>query len=158
MNYQLPVLVNTTTKTAITQHSENVVNQLLESGFIVQAAEQIAIIENFVATVKKDKRFIECLRDELQKSSGKLKTNNGVSIEAAEVGTKYDFSNCGDPVLIRLEQSAAKISEQLEQRKAFLKTVDTSGYIITDEETGETTKVYPPSKTSTSSYKVTIAK
>jgi hypothetical protein len=115
-------------------------------------------MESFVKEVKGNKQYIDFVRDEIAKHGKVANTGSGTKIELAEVGTKYDFSQCEDPTLLELERKINYLDSELANRKDFLKTVPLSGLLVTDETTGETYKVYPPSKTSTSSYKVTIAK
>ena len=76
--------------------------------------------------------------------------------EIKEVGVKYDFSQCSDPVLAELEAKASEVSEKLKARQSFLKTVPLSGVTVVIEETGETATVYPPAKSSTTSVSVTL--
>jgi hypothetical protein len=76
--------------------------------------------------------------------------------EIKEVGVKYDYSQCGDPVYAMLEQRALSATNALKEREAFLKTVPGKGITLTEEETGEVCTVYPPSKSSTTSVAVTL--
>jgi hypothetical protein len=46
----------------------------------------------------------------------------------------------------------------IKKREAFCKAIDEKGEDFVNLETGEAYKVYPPYKTSTSTYKVTLAK
>lgn len=109
-----------------------------------------------------DKEFIEYLREEIikQGSGGdkaEFKTARGVKFTLAEVGTAYDFSKCNDPELVELEAKAKEANEALKQRKEFLKTVPPSGLDIITKD-GEAIKIYPPAKSSKSSFKVSLPK
>ena len=73
-----------------------------------------------------------------------------------EVGTSYNFDNCNDPELVELLQQSESIKEKLKTRQEFLKKVPISGMAIIDEPTGETYKVYPPSKSSTTAVSVSL--
>jgi hypothetical protein len=134
------------------------VNDIIENGNALPAAEALSAMESFVKEVKGNKQYIDFVRDEISKHGKAANTASGTKLELAEVGTKYDFSKCEDPKLIELIRKIDALDVELDNRKDFLKTVPLSGLLVTDETTGETYKVYPPSKTSTSSYKVTIAK
>jgi hypothetical protein len=104
-----------------------------------------------------DTEFKDMIREEIKKYNGTYTTPRGVKFEMAETGTKYDFSKCGDSELPVLEVQAAEINALIKKRQEFLKTLPASGIdIITSD--GEAIKIYPPSKTSTSSYKATLAK
>jgi len=73
-----------------------------------------------------------------------------------EVGTAYDWSKCDDLELqtLLLEQEAIK--EKIKAKQDFLKTVPQSGILVTNEASGETYKVYPPAKSSTTSVAVSL--
>jgi hypothetical protein len=158
LNYSLPVISAGYTKTQLKIAADNVVNDIIENGNALPAAEALSAMESFVKEVKGNKQYIEFVRDEIAKHGKSANTGSGTKIELAEVGTKYDFKQCEDPTLLELQRRIDALDAELSSRKDFLKTVPYSGLLVTDETTGETYKVYPPSKTSTSSYKVTIAK
>jgi hypothetical protein len=158
LNYSLPVISAGYTKTQLKIAADSVVNDIIENGNALPAAEALSAMEAFVKEVKGNKQYIDFVRDEIAKHGKSANTGSGTKIELAEVGTKYDFSKCEDPKIIELENKINYLDSELADRKDFLKTVPLSGLLVTDENTGETYKVYPPSKTSTSSYKVTIAK
>jgi hypothetical protein len=158
LNYSLPVISAGYTKTQLKIAADNVVNDIIENSNALPAAEALSAMENFVKEVKGNKQYIDFVREEIQKHGKAATTASGSKLELAEVGTKYDFSKCEDPKLLELIRKIDALDVELDNRKDFLKTVPLSGLLVTDESTGETYKVYPPSKTSTSSYKVTIAK
>jgi len=158
LNYSLPVISSGYTKTQLKIAADNVVNDIIENSNALPAAEALSAMETFVKEVKGNKQYIDFVRDEISKYGKVANTPSGTKLELAEVGTKYDFEKCEDRKLVSLAAKIAELEEEFSKRKDFLKTVPISGMLVTDEETGETYKVYPPSKTSTSSYKVTIAK
>lgn len=109
------------------------------------------------AKIPEDKEFIGMIRDEILKyPKGVLTTERGVKFEAAETGTAYDFSQCNDASLLQLEQEAAAAADKLKERKEFLKKLPGAGIEVLDKETGEVASIYPPSKSSNSSYKITM--
>jgi hypothetical protein len=107
-----------------------------------------------------DKEFIDYAREQIKLKGDKetLTTPRGVKFANAEVGASYDFTKCADPVLAELEEDARQISEKVKARKEFLKTVDPTGLVITSKVSGETIEIFPPSKTSKSSFKTTLPK
>jgi hypothetical protein len=80
---------------------------------------------------------------------------NGNKIEKAELGTKYDYSGCNDPVYTELAKEANVIIKKVKEREAFLKAINGSETVV-DKTTGEFTTIYAPLKTSTTGLKVTI--
>lgn len=77
-------------------------------------------------------------------------------VEIKEVGTKYDFSKCSDPVLDDLLAQQAELDKTVKARQDMLKTIPAKGMIITDESTGDTFTVYPPAKSSSTSVAITL--
>lgn len=79
----------------------------------------------------------------------------GNKIEKSEVGVKYDYSVCGDPVWQHRVNLLTSIQEQVKEREAFLKAIKEPTTIV-DESSGEVVTIRPALKTSTDSLKVTI--
>ena len=73
-----------------------------------------------------------------------------------EVGSKADYSNCGDLELNELMAQAEVLKAKIESRQETLKHLPLSGMLTTDEKTGDTYKIYPPSKKSTTSVSVSL--
>lgn len=81
---------------------------------------------------------------------------NNAKVEIKEVGTKYDFSKCEDPILADLYNKQMELDKAVKDRETMLKTVSEKGLIITDPESGETFTVYPPAKSSSTSVAITL--
>ena len=71
-----------------------------------------------------------------------------------EVGTVYDWSNCGDTELVELLADQEAVKEKIKKKQDFLKTVPVSGLDIRIGE--ELVTVYPPAKSSTTSIAVSL--
>lgn len=110
--------------------------------------------------IEPDKEFLDYIRTEIERNGekGKYVSARGVKFEVAEVGTKYDFSQCNDTELAALEGAAKLTAEAIKERQAFLKTLPLKGMEILEKNTGELVTIYPPSKTSKSSFKVQLPK
>lgn len=114
------------------------------------------------AKIEPDKEFLNYVREQIEKNGQKAGTTfkftslRGVKFENADTGTTYDFSKCNDSVLVQLEDDVAKAKEALKQRQEFLKTVSHKGLDIRDDD--ELVTIYPPSKSSKSSFKVSLPK
>jgi len=79
----------------------------------------------------------------------------GAEIEPAALGTKYDFSVCKDSILDRLQAEADKANAAVKDRQNFLKAINGSATLV-DTDTGEMYTAYPPVKTQTAGYKITL--
>lgn len=155
--YQLPTLTNGISKAQLKIMADMSLQEIFENGKIIEAAEALSVMENFIKELRGNKQFTDYVRDEISKNGKQLETNSA-KIELAETGIKYNFDNCGDVIYEQLSQQLESIEQQLKDRKEFLKTVPASGLPILNEQTGELTTIYPPSKSSTSTYKITLKK
>lgn len=145
------------TKTSIHCMAQNAIEAVKEQGNILQVAEGISAMETFIKEVKADEGFKEYAREEISKYPKGYVSNSGAKLELAETGTAYDFSRCNDPVYTQLQNEFQDLKEKMKQRETFLKTINIGGVdIITDG--GEVVTVFPPSKSSTSSYKITLSR
>lgn len=90
--------------------------------------------------------------DEVERSSGKVE-KQGCKVEKFEAGTKYDYSANGNwREFAATEKEAAAERKKVEE---VLKKIP-AGKLQVDESTGET--LQGPSKTSTTAFKVTLAR
>lgn len=154
-------------KTNAQEFHQKMREMILETGYgMFEYLEVLKFFENVNKQVKgdsqtkipEDKEFIQAVRDELAKyEKGKYTTTRGVRFELAETGTTYDFSGCNDAQLDLLEIELKSKKQAVDDRKEFLKGLPKEGLeILTND--GEVVKLYPPVKTSKSSYKITLAK
>lgn len=116
---------------------------------------QVKNTEDLVKQITDSKEYRAILLDEAAKY-GKSFERFNAKFETKEVGTKYDYSNCNDPEYIRLSEEADKAKKALSDREKFLKNMPSEGIDILDTGTGETYRIYPPVKSSTTSIAVTL--
>ena len=152
----IPQLSSGLTKTQVKVIAQKSVEELLNSGNILEAAEMISVMETFIKEVRSSKEFTEYVRDEVSKYGNNATNPSGAKIELAETGVKYDYSKCNCDVLKMYEEQLALLEDSIDMRKQFLKSLPPGGIEIVNED--EVLKVYPPSKSSTSSYKITLCK
>ena len=95
----------------------------------------------------------ELARAEAEKH-GKSFDFKGAKIECVEVGTKYDFSECGHLDYDDLCEKINQLTEMKKNYETMIKTYKEPQDLVSID--GEVMTVYPPKKTSTSSIKVTI--
>lgn len=107
-------------------------------------------LEKIVEAVKEGTK--DNIKNALDKYSEKSFDAFGVRFEKAEVGTKYDYSVCGDPIYNHRAQIAEEAAAQLKEREAFLKSLKEPINIV-DDESGELARVIPPLKKSTEGVK-----
>ena len=119
---------------------------------VVQAKSLVETLTLFL----KDKGVNDLVLMEVEKY-GKQTSKDGATIAIKEVGSKWDYSECGDPIYNRLSAKKAEIEEKLKEREALLKATKEPRTEV-DEETGEVYTVNPPSKRSTTSYAITFQK
>jgi len=117
---------------------------------------QIKCMEDIVKLTTSNTNYKKAIADAAESYGQKTFQFHNSKMEIKEVGVKYDFSQCADPVLDGLLSTQAHIDKEVKQRQDMLKTVPQKGMIVTDELTGETFTVYPPSKSSTTSIAVTL--
>lgn len=116
---------------------------------------QIKCMEDIVKQLTGNKEYQDALLEEAGKH-GKSFEYHSAKIEIKEVGVKYDFSQCDDVKLAEYNNSLNEWKEKVKDRESFLRTAPSKGTVITDEESGETYTIYPPSKSSTTSVTVSL--
>jgi len=115
-------------------------------------------MEYLIKQIRENKGYVDEVRTELMKFGREYVTPSGTKIELAEVGTKYDFTHCGSTELQELEELQDKTEARIKSVKDFLKTLPDEGMMVLNQSTGELEMVFPPAKTSTSSFKTTLKK
>lgn len=81
---------------------------------------------------------------------------HGARFTLRETGTTYDYTLCGDPVLLRLLQEKETLDAKIKEREKFLRNLPREGIEATDETTGEITRIYPPARSSTTNIAITL--
>ena len=149
----LPSISEGLSKKQIADLAEQSVNNVLEEGNVLQVAEALAAMEEFVKNVRKDERFVDFLRDELNKNRGRLTTNSGARIETCEAGVMYDYSANGE-----WRELDHQIKILTDKRKAVEEKLRklAPGRMAVDPETGEVLE--GPLKTSKSTYRITLSR
>jgi hypothetical protein len=115
---------------------------------------QVKAMEDVVKSLNDNKEYKSLVLDAAEKN-GKKFTYQNAEFSIREVGTKYDYSNCGDSMLAEDQAQLDALTEKVKARQKFLQAIGVEGQIIITED-GEAVKVYPPSKSSTTSVAVTL--
>lgn len=79
----------------------------------------------------------------------------GFRIEQAELGVKYNYSECGDVEWLEIDKKLAELNESKRKREQMLKTL-TKPVTVASDSTGEIYTIHPPIKTSTTGLKFTL--
>lgn len=153
----VPNITSELTKTQIKIVADNMVSNIMENGNVIEIADTISKMELFIKELKSNNKYIGYLYDEVSKYGKSYTTTSGTKLELAEVGVKYDYSDCQDAIWNELQNSLESIQALIKNRETFLKAISIHGLDIINED-GEVLKIYPPTKTSTSSVKCTIQK
>jgi hypothetical protein len=155
--FKLPELTTKITKSDIKTISNNMVADILNNGHIIESADALNKMETLIKEIKSNPDWIDYLREQVAMNGASVITSSGTKLELAEVGIKYDFTKCGDEMLNDLLAEQQRIDELVKERQTFLKTIPVSGIDVVTI-SGELVRLYPPSRSSTSSIKTTIAK
>lgn len=160
MNKELPTTAIGTlnlmpsTKDEVKRFSDKLIQEVTE-GEINPLQLKVMLKALSTALDETEKKLKDMYMSEVDKYSDKTLELYGAKIEKAELGTRYNFSNCNDPELSALEARKKMIDEEIKDRQTFLKAVKNSATIVV-ESTGEVVTVYPPVKESTTGIKVTL--
>lgn len=145
-------------KTDIKLMAAATVESVLIKGNPLLVAEALSAMESYIKEIKADEKFKNYTREETAKYPKGYISPSGAKIECSEVGTQYDFSQCGDVELEICESGLRSAEDSLKRRKEFLKNIPIEGIDVIVPYSGEVIHIYPPSKSSNSSYKVTLSK
>lgn len=156
--HKLPVIFTGTapTKGEIEKQSQEIIDRINNSGDIdpLKVATAMKALETSMGIIKKG--ISAAILEEAQKYE-KSFIYDGHGLQIREAGARYDFTNCNDPVYNRLTQQMDELKEQIKKREAWLKAAP-EGQTIVDDDTGEVHEIHPPSKTSTTTVAITLAK
>jgi len=143
------------TKSQINEGVQNVID-LVNDGEVnpIQVATSLKAIETAIKAIKDG--IGEAIEDEAAKESGSTFERDGHSYNVRN-SSRYDYSDCGDPVLTKLTEKASDITEERKDRETLLKALKKPLSVV-DDETGEIVEVYPPVKMSKTVVAITLAK
>lgn len=144
------------TKKDVAQMVEKSIGHILETGEVLKVAEAISAMEHFIKGVKEDVRFKDYVREETSKYPKGFVSNSGAKIECIEGGVKYDYSGCSDIEWETMDAEMKGLKARIAEREKFLKNLPIEGIEVRFQD--ELIHVFPPAKTSSSTFKVTLAK
>lgn len=160
MNNELPSLDQepvALTKVIIQDRAKSII-ELIDEGHLKAS--------DVMLNMKSITDLFDALKDELRTrvvdelsvyTKGEDIIRYGARFEVVEAGTKYDYSGCGDPDYNYLTERINALTTERKDREKFLRSMKT-GTTIVNEETGEVIRIIPPTKTSTTTVKITWSK
>ena len=131
--------------------SESMVQEIIDNNKLIDAADTIMKMEYLIKSIKDNPDYKDSLVSEIGKHGKYMNTYTGNRLELAEVGVKYDYSNCHDLELKEMEKQLEILEAKIKERKDFLKKLPAHGLEILRGD--ELLKIYPPSKSSSTGYK-----
>ena len=162
---------------SISKRSVSAVAEIMYNNILEGESSAISTAEFFKFTSEVEKRlkelsdengnndFVGMVRDEIERNSdggNSYLSKFGTKLSAIEAGHKYDYTVCNDPIWNSLTAQIDELKSLIKKREDFLKVISTPTVMsITDPQTGEIledVELYPPIKTSTSTFKVELLK
>lgn len=114
---------------------------------------QLKAIESVIKKVNESEAYKYAIRESAEKYGAKSFEAFGAKVELAEVGTKYDFSNCNHLEYNDICEKIKALETDKKSLEMTLKTIkQPTPFVIY----GEAVEVNPPTKSSTSSIKITF--
>lgn len=142
------------TQTQIDVFSDNIIESVKNG-----EASPLETLVLLKALEKASERIIKEIRENIITAAEKYPEKSfefaGAMLEKGEVGVKYDYATCGDPVYEQRQSILDAAKTLVDERTAFLRALKQPITII-DEGSGEVITIRPPEKKSTTSVKVTI--
>jgi hypothetical protein len=135
---------------------KNDVISRIKSGEVdpIKVHAQVKKMEEIVKALNDDKTYKSYLLDAAEKMGKKFNAYDAEWV-IKEVGVKYIYDMCGDPEIVAMQRTIDELNEKIKARQKFLQTLPGEGMDVVTKD-GELIKVYPPSKTSTTSVAVTL--
>jgi hypothetical protein len=140
------------------ENRQNFVSQLIDglnNGYAdpLKIHLQVKCMEDLIKRITSSDEYKEYCLTEAAKYGRSFEYHNS-KFEVKEMGIKYDYTKCNDPVLWDIEVRMIELENKLKERQKFLKSVPLSGVQILSND--ELVTIYPPTKISTTSVSVTL--
>ena len=115
---------------------------------------QLKCMEEIVKSLTSNESYKTHLIDAAEKNGKKFMAFNA-EFSVKEMGTRYDYSKCGDADLLAMLESIETITAAVKERQEYLKKIPAAGVQQIDAN-GEVITLFPPSKTSTTTVAVSL--
>jgi hypothetical protein len=114
---------------------------------------QVKCLEDLIKQITSQPEYKELTLDEAYKY-GKTFEHYNAKFEIKEMGVKYDYSVCQDPVYNNLKSKLVILEDEIKAREKYLKAIPSQGVETLLED--EIVILYPPNKTSTTTISVNL--
>lgn len=143
-----------TSKTERQEFAQSVINNAKE-GLLnpLKLHLQVKCLEDLIKQITSNPSYRELTLDEAYKY-GKTFEHYNAKFEIKEMGVKYDYSVCNDPVYNSLKIELEALQEKIKAREMVLKSISPQGLQTLIED--EVVTLYPPNKTSTTTISVNL--
>ena len=143
-----------TSKTERQEFAQAVINNAKE-GLLnpLKLHLQVKCLEDLIKQITSHPNYKELTLDEAYKY-GKTFEHYNAKFEIKEMGVKYDYTVCNDPVYNKLKAQLTVLEDEIKAREKYLKAIPTSGIETLFED--EVVTLYPPAKSSTTSITVNL--
>ena len=143
-----------TSKTERQEFAQAVINNAKEGHLNpLKLHLQVKCLEDLIKQITSHPSYRELTLDEAYKY-GKSFEHYNAKFEIKEMGVKYDYSVCNDPVYNNLKSKLALLEDEIKAREKYLKAIPSQGVETLLED--EVVTLYPPNKTSTTSISVNL--
>jgi hypothetical protein len=143
-----------TSKTERQEFAQSVINNAKE-GLLnpLKLHLQVKCLEDLIKQITSNPSYRELTLDEAYKY-GKTFEHYNAKFEIKEMGVKYDYSVCQDPIYNKLKDELEALQEKIKAREMVLKSLSQEGLQTLIED--EVVTLYPPNKTSTTTISVNL--
>lgn len=129
----------------------------VESGH-VNAVEAIVMLKTYSKAIEQAESILKpTVCDEISKYGKEGAKLLGCELSLVEAGTRFDYTNCGDYVLNCLYEEKKALDAKIKERETMLKAIPINGLEIL-EDGNVVGCIYPPQKSSSSTFKFSFSK
>ena len=113
---------------------------------------QVTALELLCKQIRADHLIKDVVLEEAEKYGEKSFERGNSKFQVAEVGVKYDYSNCNSTKLDELNEQIKYLSAKKKKEETFLRGIDPDDDVFSSEGV----KLNPPVKTSMTQVKITL--
>ena len=144
-----------TTKSEAVQFADRLIQSVMDGNMnALELHVKLTAMTKAIDDVKS--RLRDVTLDEAAKYGSKSFEAYTAKIELAELGTKYNYEACCDPLWNEANQQVNQWAAKRKERESFLKTLKETTVIASESTGGEQVTIHPCIKSSTTGIKITL--